>query len=258
MPDELSNPKIDELATKDIDELFRVSVQVFDWSVDRKLDIYKVIMDPAFIELYRRLGHPEWTEYYIAVRPDSPRAQKPITLQTPPQIVSEVKDNLARLSTMPVEDKSQLDAVIFEKALGLRSWYLNLYCSEVLGTSVESLIESAQSGDKDAFVQLIEVDSLFLTSEFAKKLIREAELSRDLDFKGRIANAMNPFRKPRATKRQRQAFAVHLIKLFGPHRRSYPEWVEFLDTLGFDLKGSRALAKACERADISKRNTDKS
>jgi hypothetical protein len=34
--------------------------------------------------------------------------------------------------------------------------------------------------------------------------------------------------------------------------------VDFLDTLRFDLKGSKALSKACQRADISKRSTNKS
>lgn len=238
-----------------IEQLFRDCFNMFDISVNRKLDILKAIRSPRFIEMYRRLDFPEWTRGYIPV--DSKKAE-PIhvdSVRSPEQIVAELNEYWAMQSKSSNAPERDIEFALFEKAIGMRSGYLGIYCNYVMNNSVEFLMQQAKAGSKDALIRLVELDSLFLTLDFSIKLIREAELAQDLEFKAGLSAALNPLKKPKGTKEQKQSLAIDLIRTVGVHHRTYPEWIDFLDTFDVPFSSSKALAKACQRAGISKRDT---
>jgi hypothetical protein len=119
-------------------------------------------------------------------------------------------------------------------------------CMAIFKSHPLSLIAQAQGGNREAVLQLIKVDKLFLTDACTAKVIRQAELQNDHSFLARLARSV----RYRARTNWRQGCRLYLYMLFSL-KVPIPNLVKLrirLDPEGKRFRSDQAFEKMVERS----------
>ena len=108
-----------------------------------------------------------------------------------------------------------------------------IQCLLEYGCEVYELINLARDGDEVAFVELVRLDSIFLTADFATKFFGIIELSKNDKCRQDVAKAIKSKRKSIHAEDKKRAWAFRLLARLGYLEKTDSDWAEFLYGHGF-------------------------
>lgn len=202
-----------------------------------------------FIEKYEKLGALDWHELYeegvglnfinelgpnlgLAKLSNDPSAEEVAKIGD--QIES-LDKNFKPARPRKIKDSALSDGVRW--MITIRVLKSNLTSCVRFGLPVSELIVRAKHGEKAALLKLAKLDSTFLTTDYARKILRAVELSQDSEFKRKLSKAVLPekdfwtLRHPK--KKLRDALALFVLSSLGYESRPYPDWVDFMEEQPF-------------------------
>ncbi len=171
---------------------------------------------------------------------------------------SNIQEQLANIERLKSVNKDHISSDIVRERMPL--WTLATRVLRIKWTcdcrhklDIEELIIRSEKGDHEAFLKLVKLDSIFLTSEYGRKILSECELREDQDFKKKLSKALKPDLKFWNISSYRNYFALHILSKLGYEDKPYPEWSDFLEQNGFkNYEDERTVAKACNRYKVLK------
>ena len=233
-------------------------------------------LSSEFIDKYERSGGLDWHTLYEdeetlgllflnELGPDIgiPKAQRELTPQdlvTIGKCVEELDESFNPAHPRKLKEHALTNGVRW--MITTRALKTILTCRLRFGTTITELVRLAKEGDEVALLKLAKLDTTFLTTEFARKILREVELKQDIEFKKKLSNAIKPMKNfwtlKHPKKNLRDALALWVLSQLGYEDRPYTEWANFFGEQDYDnLASDQYVAKACKRYDIPKKNPKK-
>ena len=243
----------EDLSKRDIDHLFDSILAAYDAHSEYLDQLLKLCQSKELLDLYRETGCPPYFDRYEPIMVDG---DVEITVVLDFREGREKQDIITLCTSLIAEAAQEEEPArrreIVEKVLSTaiqhRCTSLDLFGFRVFGQSISEAVKAAHSGDKEAFITLVELDSSFLTADFGQRMIREAELAQDQEFQRKLSIALDPYKKPRTRERQRNRYALEAIIQLGLSRRKYKQWCDFLVQRGFaNYADEEAFGKAVKR-----------
>jgi len=248
-------------------------LQILEQLFDSKL-LKWTPKDEKFIKIYEQSGSLNWHEFYeksfleIAPQLNSHLNDLNVMDQIKENATHEEINKLFEDVKNLKDDKKTANQAKFKKMAPYKNIpvrilslanRINLICVLKFGCETRDLIEKARNLDEDAFLKLVKLDSTFLTTDYARKILNRVELRNDTEFKKRLSNALKPNPNFWKIDDRRNIIALWLLSQLGYENRPYSEWSDFLVEHGFEnYIDPQTVAKAVKRHKISKKYPSRS
>jgi len=251
---------------------FEALMSVFDRVFEYDAPFPESFPDGA-IDQYEKLGALDWLSFY---EDEDNLAVQFMSEFGPALGVVAIKGDPSPEEAILL--KQQMDSIELSgrpahprklKELGLSHGVRWLITTRVLKTivtcrirfeiSVSELIQQAKGGDEKALLKLAKLDSTFLTTDYAKRILRAIELKQDTEFKKKLSKSLIPekdfwtMKHPR--KNLRDAIALSVLSMLGYEDRPYPDWADFMEKQGFEnLISEQNIASFVKNYSIPKKH----
>lgn len=250
---------------------FDAIMNLMSWLLDNDLR-NNPSFDDSLLGWYRKSGHPDWLELYGPEHEEighemmsSVGYDLGIPKVSDEMDLDEIADQFESLLELTQAGIESDDPELERKALinGMRwmlfsrSWKISIWCQLQFACPIGSLIQKCDQGDIDSFLNLVKLDSTFLSTRAARKILAEMELRNDLNLRSRLALSLDSsegFWKLEGGRRNiRNYLAIVVLDQIGFQAKPYSAWSTFLVEKDFDnFADTKAIAQACNRLGIEK------
>ncbi|MFH1892058.1 MAG: hypothetical protein ABIK83_05170 [Candidatus Zixiibacteriota bacterium] len=136
-------------------------------------------------------------------------------------------------STSVQDEASRLKSIPY--MLFARCVWMRFVCLIQFKEDTTTLIDLARGGNHDAFNKLVKLDSIFLTTDYARRILQEAEICLFDSFKEELGKALKPNPNFWRLKGKRDYYALLCLSKLGNYSsRTDKEWSDFLAKHEFD------------------------
>jgi len=252
---------------------FNAFMELIDWLFGEDAPT-KFEFDDKLIDVCEKAGALNWHRFYandqqditeefqadVEARIGFPGIGDNMTIK---QLASTLEELVELIRSELTVDDPEIEASLLVQGVSLliisRALKVSFWCQIKFGCAISELIELSRQGDHEAFFKLVQLDSTFLCSDFAKMILGRAELRNDTEFRSRLARSISPKKGfwsiEGGRKNLRDAFALWFLSQIGYATRPYTDWADFLAERGFDnLASDQYVAKACTRYNIPKKH----
>jgi len=222
----------------------------------------------AFVSYYEEMGSLDWHKYYdmdlselstMWFKDQGRTAGCPIT-----DIPSDL-DDLIRVMEFLLDLINEIIPADFRKLRKeaqrkIIPWFMYpriMHTALVAIVRYEAeifeIINRAKEGDENALLDLVKLDITFLTTDYARSILRRVWLTSNKSFRAELASRLRWDAKFWKIDDRRNFFALHALSWLGFEWRPYTEWCDFLEHHGFmNYTDERTVAKAAERYKVPK------
>ena len=248
-------------------EIFDRLMRQFDQ--DPEADLYPRIDNlDFFIHLFRLQGRL-WLHFYevepwslirfVFAGSEAAFGMETLSEKASPEAITQLVDKLSAavagsnvVNEEAISDSMKLVAVPL--TLINRCFRVFLVCQLQYKVPIQQIISEARAGSREAFLDLVKLDSTFLLSDFGSKFLVEAELRQDHQFRLDLADVLNPDPVFWSLKGKRKPYALLTLWMLDDLAyRTDREWAEFLVQHGFhDWADPGNVRRARERYNLPK------
>lgn len=134
-----------------------------------------------------------------------------------------------------------------------------LTCQLQFRVTISDLVQLAKEGNRTGLLKLATLDCTFLSTEFARKILRAVELEQDVEFKKKLSKAIAPRKNfwtlKHPKKNLRDAVALWVLSQLGYEDRPYSDWADFMEEQGFEnLISAQNIASVVKNYEIPKKH----
>lgn len=264
----LRKAKPDYESERELHRIFKMMMERFDNDPEADLSP-KIDYADQFLNLYRLQGSPPWLRFYeldpcqltrfMLQGMEEAIGLEPLSEEVTPAELTGIIDKLL----LALKGESEVDPDLISDNVRLLAIPLMLVsrCLQVIHVCqlqykqpIQILIVEAAACDVDAFLDLVKLDSSFLYTPYGRRMVLEAELKNDLQFKMNLTDVLEPDPKFWSWKGKRKQYAMLMLFALGDFAyRTNSEWADFLSQHGFsDWADSENVRKARDRYGLSR------
>ncbi len=194
------------------------------------IDLFGLSNTDSFVfnsELFKsieKLNFPDWNQYY-PINNDFKNSPLSSINNLEMEFPIDFEDEEKFLNESPIvreirklSSKEQLEEYkwYFNKKqtdllLACYAWMNFSFCAALFGKSPFALFESAQNGDQDAILKLIQLDKSLIDSDWSMREIKKAQLSGDMDYFKKLSKAITKD----SFKAKKRNLKLTLVLVFG-------------------------------------------